>query len=124
LALGKRLGRLDPVVAYPWATVRQHLRPPPTDTGLDIQAFPLHSLRLLRALMIGAALTILTVDPSQGDRWTHPILRSIGRPTLRARRHIPRWHMGHTPGGLLVVAGLPQTSYRVGLPGLSTHLLR
>src|SRR6266516_7360050 len=73
--LGKRLGRLHPVVAYPLETFRKHMLNHPTDKGVDIHAFPLHPLGLMRAIMVGDALTIITVDPSQGDRWTHHILR-------------------------------------------------
>jgi len=29
----------------------------------------------MRAIMIGDALTIITIDPSQGERWTHHLLR-------------------------------------------------
>src|SRR6266699_7075032 len=66
--LGKRLGRLHPVGAYPLETFRKHLLHHPTDKGVDIHAFPLHSLRLMRAIMGGDALTIITVDPSQGEQ--------------------------------------------------------
>src|SRR2546426_1683704 len=83
--LGKRLGRLHPVGAYPLETFRKHLLHPPTDKGVDIHAFPLHPLGLMRAIMVGDALTIITVDPSQGDRWTH-----LEPPMLR--RHAARGH--------------------------------
>src|SRR4029453_3512604 len=39
--LGKRLGRLHPVVAYPLETFRKHMLNHPPDKGVDIHAFPL-----------------------------------------------------------------------------------
>src|SRR5438034_7447989 len=122
LILATVLVACTPVGAYPLETFRTHLLHHPTDKGVDIHAFPLHPLGLLRAIMGGDALTIITVDPSQGDRWTHHIRRSIGRQTLRARRHITLRHMGHKPVGILGVAGLHQTRHRVGFQGLSTPL--
>jgi len=121
-ALGKRLGRLHPVVTYPLETFGQHMLNHPTDKGIDIHAFPLYPLRLVGAIMVGDALTIIPVKPSQGERWTHHILRSIRRHTLIARRHITLLHIGDKPVGLLSVASLHQTSHRVSFQGRSTYL--
>jgi hypothetical protein len=119
---GKRLGRLHPVGAYPLAPFGQPRLPHPTDKGRDLHAFSRHPLRLVGALRVGGARTSLPVQPSQGARWTHHRLRSIHRPTLRARRHLTLLHIGDKAVGLLSVASLPQPSHRVSVQGLAPPL--
>jgi len=95
--LGKRLGRLHPVIAYPLETLGKHMLYHAPDKGVDRHRFPLDPLALMGPIMIRDSLPIVAIDTPKRDRWTHHIFGQIRRQTLVPRRYIGLLDVGHKP---------------------------
>ena len=69
--LGKRLGRLHPVIAYPLEACGKRMLHHTPDKRGDFQRFPLDLFALVGPIMIRHPGSIVAVDASERDRWTH-----------------------------------------------------
>src|SRR5712692_1655061 len=71
--LGKRLGRLHPVIPHPLEAFGKHVLNHPADKRIDIHRFSFHPLARVRTVVIGDPLAIIAVDAPQRDWRTHHI---------------------------------------------------
>jgi hypothetical protein len=82
--LGKRLGRLHAVVAYPLEAFGKRMRHHTPDKRVDCHRFPLDPLALVGPIMIRDLVSIVAVDAPERDRWAHHLCGQGGRQALVA----------------------------------------
>ena len=59
---GKRLGRLHAIIANPLKAFGKDMLDHPSNKRVDRHCFPLHSLALVRTIMLGDAVPVIAVD--------------------------------------------------------------
>jgi hypothetical protein len=119
--LCKRLGRLHPVLAYPWETLGKHMLYHTSDQGVDLPRFPLDPLARVGPLRLRDPLPIVASDPPERDRRTHHLCGQIRRQTLIPRRHIALLDVGDTPLAIPRGTRLHQPRALLRLSWLSQH---
>src|SRR5215470_5574077 len=121
LELGKRLGSLYPIIAYALEPFRHRVLHHPADKRVHRDGFMLHPLCAVRAVMVRHPLTIIAINPPDGDRRAHDIFRYIARHALILRRHLALLHVGHQAVRILRETGIYSAVDRVGLEGPAEH---
>ena len=97
LHLGKRLGRLHPVIPDALEPFGHRVLHHPANKRVDIDGFVLHPLGAVGAVMVRDPLAIIAINAPDGDRRAHHVFGHVARQALILRgdlRPFARWSPG------------------------------